>query len=348
MAHILYRMRSLLPPHARLVEGASLSLGLFFLISLVLWCTQGSTHDLSIWLIDLRSIPVLLRAFVVGLCAIGFISFALMPGHRVSRRLAAAASLLVCVFALIDGIRFLTLLTRDAVNADHPIPASALVFGIACWVGWAALRARRCICAKPRSTSLVVARVARTAVVASIAGALLVSGSFVQMLGFGRTDYRRPADAAVVFGSRVYADGTLSLALEDRIRTACDLYDQGLVDQLVVSGGPGDGAIHEVDAMFRFAMDRGVPSSAIVLDYDGLNTLGTLDTVAHLRDEGMMSRFLMVSHGYHLPRVKMECDRRGLQAFTVPAQETRILQRLPWFMAREAAAQWSYLLRPLV
>ncbi len=48
-----------------------------------------------------------------------------------------------------------------------------------------------------------------------------------------------------------------------------------------------------------------------------------------------------VSHAYHLPRVRLEFDRAGLAAFTVPARETRILAKMPWFAAREVAGWWA-------
>jgi len=56
-----------------------------------------------------------------------------------------------------------------------------------------------------------------------LAGGLMLLAAFplALMLFFGNTDYRRPADAVVVFGARVYASGKLSDALEDRIRTGC-------------------------------------------------------------------------------------------------------------------------------
>ena len=33
--------------------------------------------------------------------------------------------------------------------------------------------------------------------------------------------------------------------------------------------------------------------------------------------------------------------------YTVPARQTRVLRRLPYYMAREAAAVWTYYFRPL-
>ena len=61
----------------------------------------------------------------------------------------------------------------------------------------------------------------------AVAFACLAIFPLAQMFFFGKTDYRRPADAAVVLGARVYADGRLSDALADRVRTACQLYRDG-------------------------------------------------------------------------------------------------------------------------
>jgi len=86
------------------------------------------------------------------------------------------------------------------------------------------------------------------------------------MFCFGKTDYRRDADVAVVLGARVYADGHLSDALADRVRTACQLYRSGLVKKLLFSGGPGEGAVHETEGMKRMALQLGVESRDILVD----------------------------------------------------------------------------------
>src|SRR5262249_3860048 len=72
-----------------------------------------------------------------------------------------------------------------------------------------------------------------------------------QMMCQGTVDHRTLSDAAVVFGARVYSRGRLSDALEDRVRTAVELYREGTVRLLIMSGGPGDDAIDEPEAMRR-------------------------------------------------------------------------------------------------
>jgi uncharacterized SAM-binding protein YcdF (DUF218 family) len=167
-----------------------------------------------------------------------------------------------------------------------------------------------------------------------------------QMICFGLTDYRRPADAIVVFGAGISPDGTPSLALCDRVRTGCLLYKQGLAPVLIFSGGR-EQPIDEPTMMKRLAVEMGVPAKAILLDPDGLNTDATVNNCRRLLPAMGAGRILAVSHFYHLPRVKMAFARAGIDVYTVPAEQTRILRALPYYMAREVAALWAYYFRPM-
>jgi len=200
------------------------------------------------------------------------------------------------------------------------------------------------------SMFLVKDRSARTEVRAPVRGmgvvfvALCCAFLFplMQMVGFGKTDYRRPADAIVVFGCRAFADGTPSDALADRVRTGVALFHEGRADVLIFSGGPGDGAVHETEAMRDYAMSLGVPADRIVLDREGLNTDATVRNVSEMMRQRGMRRALAVSHFYHLPRVKLRFDAEGTTVFTVPAVERYTLSQLPYNMMREVAALWVY------
>jgi len=161
------------------------------------------------------------------------------------------------------------------------------------------------------------------------AGPLLI---LMHLFSFGMTDYSRPADAIVVFGARVYEDGSPSLALEDRVKHGIRLFRAGLAPRLVLSG-----AADEVPTMVRLAVRWGVPEEAIVADPAGVNTYATL---ANLKER----RVLAVSHYYHLARIKLTARRMGIACATVPCPMTWRLQKEPYFVARECAAFVSYYL----
>jgi len=164
----------------------------------------------------------------------------------------------------------------------------------------------------------------------------------LQTLCFGKTDYRRPSDVAVVFGARAYADGRPSDALADRVRTACELYNRGLVKKLIFSGGPGDGAFPDTEAMRRLALSLRVKDQDIVLDAEGLNTERTVRNSIGICNDLNAKRVLAVSHFYHLPRIKMAYQKYGREVYTVPAKERYFLRQTPYSVAREVVAFWAY------
>jgi len=172
----------------------------------------------------------------------------------------------------------------------------------------------------------------------------LVAFPLAQIYCFGNTDYRRPADAIVVFGAGVYANGTPSLALYDRVLTACRLYHEGYAPLLIFSGGPGMGAIHETDAMRRMAIEQGVPADAILLDRHGLDTRATVRNTVPIFRQRHICRVLAVSQFFHLPRIKITYLHAGFDVYTVPAAATRPMLMLPWLVTREVAALWEYYL----
>ena len=175
----------------------------------------------------------------------------------------------------------------------------------------------------------------------AIAGVGLV-GAQIGAVAF--TDHRRPADAIVVLGARVYDSGRPSEALAQRMATACELYAAGYADKLVLSGGRGPTArVSEPQAMKRLALECGVPASAILLDEEGVDTRATAVNVARMLGED--ARVLAVSHGYHLARVQIALEHHGVAAYTVPAHERILLPGKPYYVAREIVAWAVYLAR---
>ena len=166
-----------------------------------------------------------------------------------------------------------------------------------------------------------------TAAGAALAGPLLL---LFHLFSFGATDYTRPAGAIVVFGARVYADGSPSNALADRMLHGVRLYHQKTAPTLILSGAPD-----EVPAMKRLALKWRVPEEAIVCDREGVNSYATL---ANLKVRNVVA----VSHYYHLARIKLTARRLGIVCVTSPCVMSQRLQKEPYFIARECAAFVSY------
>ena len=114
----------------------------------------------------------------------------------------------------------------------------------------------------------------------------------------------------------------LRMRSRDRVKTACQLYRDGLVKKLIFSGGPGDGPVHETESMRRLALRLGVNPADILTDTAGLNSQATVNNTLPLFRQLGAHRVIAVSHFYHLPRIKLAYQRAGWDVYTVPAKET--------------------------
>ena len=132
------------------------------------------------------------------------------------------------------------------------------------------------------------------------------------------------------------------------MRTAAQLYQAGLAQRLLMSGGQGAGEpVNETAVMRALAMGFGVPAAAIELDPRGVNTEATVrDTVPALRAAGVR-RVAAVSDFFHLPRVKLAYQRLGFDVTTVPSRAHRIPQTTR-LVLREVPAFWVYYLRAVL
>ena len=120
----------------------------------------------------------------------------------------------------------------------------------------------------------------------------------------GMHDAGETADAAVVLGSKVNPDGTLSARLEQRLRCGLGLYRAHRVPTLIVSGGLGREGYFEGDKMRDYLRQHGVPAAAIITDNHGDNTLATVRNVLQMRDSLRFHKLLIVSQYFHLTRTK--------------------------------------------
>ncbi|NIM21301.1 MAG: hypothetical protein GTN64_02595, partial [Candidatus Latescibacteria bacterium] len=72
-----------------------------------------------------------------------------------------------------------------------------------------------------------------------------------------------PEGVAIVFGAGLRRDGTPSPILRDRIGKAAELYFQGKVEKLLMSGDNRFVDYNEPGAMREYAIDLGIPPEAI-------------------------------------------------------------------------------------
>ncbi len=186
--------------------------------------------------------------------------------------------------------------------------------------------------------------------------AILVACAFLlitlaHVITYGHEDHRRPADAAVIFGAKVYPDGTPCAALVDRLETGIGLFHEGLVRHLILTGAVDSNGQSEPEVMRGYARSRGVPASRIILDEQGLNTRASALNAGVIQRQFGFERLLAVTQYFHCARVKLIFDREGTSCYTVPTCSRATastggparLSRESFFLLREAIAFPFYL-----
>lgn len=124
-------------------------------------------------------------------------------------------------------------------------------------------------------------------------------------------------DFIMVLGCRVYADGTMSHMLEDRVTTGISLYQAGIGSKMLMSGDSSSSEYYdEVGAMRQAAIEAGVPEGAIETDPLGLSTY---DSVARLLEQYKGRRVVIVTQKYHLYRALYIAEKLGVEAYGVSA-----------------------------
>lgn len=170
-----------------------------------------------------------------------------------------------------------------------------------------------------------------------LAGAVLASA--------GLLTRAQPADIAIVLGNTVYRNGSPSPRLAARLDRASQCYEERRCGLIFVSGGVDASGTDEAVAMRAFLIRRGIPADRIVVDSAGRDTWATArNASAFMRGHGL-SRAIVVTQYFHLPRTMLALRRFGVR--DVSGAYPRFWEgRDIYSIAREVPAFAWYCIRP--
>lgn len=149
----------------------------------------------------------------------------------------------------------------------------------------------------------------------------------------------RQADVAIVLGAALGAGGKPSPVFEGRLEHAAMLYRKGSVRRLLFTGGRGKGMQRsEAGAARDWAVLRGVPASAILIEERSRTTWQNLDEAREVMARARLRTALIVSDPLHLPRALRMARDLGIRAEPSPTASSRyrsVRTRIP-FLGRES------------
>lgn len=156
------------------------------------------------------------------------------------------------------------------------------------------------------------------------AAALVASVGVVRRAARGHLyplDQVPSAPVALVLGAQVYPNGMPSRFLRARLDLALALLERGTVERLLLSGDAQAPEYDEPAAMRAHVRAAGVPDDRMVLDPYGLDTY---DSCVRAREVYGITRLVIVTQSYHLPRAVGTARLLGLDAAGVGDRTVRV------------------------
>ena len=156
------------------------------------------------------------------------------------------------------------------------------------------------------------------------------------------------ADAGIVLGAALWND-VPSPALRERLMLALQLYEEGRVDKLILSGGLGgiNSTITEAEGMKAFLVAKGVPENKLLLEEQAKNTY---QNVVFSRDIALrqdISSVLIITHDYHAARAMDVASYAGMDNASAAVLESKVLNPV-FHTAREVLALTKWKLERLM
>ena len=148
--------------------------------------------------------------------------------------------------------------------------------------------------------------------------------SAIAVVAWGARDRVGAADAIVVLGAAQYV-GRPSPVLRARLDHALDLWQRGFAPWLIFTGGTGAGDTTSEAAVSRnYAIRRGVPDTAILMENEGRTTRESLAAVSAIMHARQMRTAILVSDPFHMLRLRILSTQYGVDAYTSPTKTSPI------------------------
>jgi len=141
-------------------------------------------------------------------------------------------------------------------------------------------------------------------------------------------------DVALVLGTGKLIKGKyVNRYYKFRIETAAELYHSGKVKHLLLSGDNSRKDYDEPSDMKVDLLKKGIPESAITLDYAGFRTL---DSVVRCKEIFGQNKITIVSQKFHNERALFLAEQYDIQAVAINAKMPSVRKKV---LAREYLAR---------
>jgi vancomycin permeability regulator SanA len=124
---------------------------------------------------------------------------------------------------------------------------------------------------------------------------------------------------AIIFGATLDQNGNPTQMLTDRVNTAIDLYKQGKVQRILISGNGQYVNFNEVAIMKQILRENGIPDFVILEDEKSQRTF---DTCFRAKRDFKINQAILITQNFHLPRALYLCNSFGIDSIGFAADKS--------------------------
>lgn len=181
----------------------------------------------------------------------------------------------------------------------------------------------------------VIKRIFLSIILLVLVYVLATSGT---VLLFAHTDQCKASDVAIVLGAGTI-NNEASPVFQERVNHAVNLYREGIVKKIIITGGLGEGSVlADSQVAKKYALSLGVPSADILTEERSTLTQENLENAAQIMRENGFQTAVIVSDPLHMARAMLMAKDAGIQAVSSPTPTSAyktLDTKLPFFFREE-------------
>lgn len=135
-------------------------------------------------------------------------------------------------------------------------------------------------------------------------------------------------DCAIVCGYPANEDGTISYILQSRIDKAIELYKQGNIGYIIVSGGAVHNQYSEAKVMEKYAIKNGVPKEKIIIEDQAKSTYHNMMYADELMKQYHIKTCYVVTNSWHMIKAKYYAKKFHLNFQTMTCSKPQHMSYL--------------------
>ena len=143
---------------------------------------------------------------------------------------------------------------------------------------------------------------------------------FLMIYFYGEKDEAREADVALILGAATY-NGVVSDAYQERINHGIELYNEGYVKKILVTGGVAEGNyMSDAESARDYIEEKGVDPEDILMEEKSGTTMENLVYGKEVMEKYGYTSAVLVSDPIHMKRAVTMAKDLGIKAYSSPTR----------------------------